>query len=564
MHVQPPNEGGAESGSRRGDLKPGLVHASIAVGLAVLIAGVALTARQPPPPTVAELAPNAAQRIRDVQSQQGSELGASGGEEDVSRATPLPSGPTPNPSTAPRKLKCFGDPPRQTEDRQSPLCKSLAEKEGNGGATWRGVTADEIVVAVPSLGSYEDENVLRAMASHFSDRYQFYGRRLRLETFGGNAPFGPADPASMRADAKRVADEKRAFASLNYFDREGAEHVYYEALAAEGVVSVMYRQAARATESWLRSRGPHLWNVQPGVDTVLRNLGAMACDVLRGRPARHAGPALRDVTRKFGVVYTVASDGTKPDVAPLTNTLRSCGAPYAGPVESRPSNDPARGQTLMLNLAQEDITSVVCVCHLGETRSTLMPGASAQAYQPEWIVSSYVDQDLDNSWSSAPPDQAAHVFGLSFRNKLLPMQEMPFFAAAKEGNAKLDPTTGMYYPHMARYATMLLLASGIQWAGPNLTPQTFAAALERLTSQPRSGFPNPGAGDGPQYQAAVGFDGGRHSMTADAAMIWYDPSRRSVVQPDTTGAYCYVDRGTRYGLGSWNKAADAFFAGDCR
>ena len=75
----------------------------------------------------------------------------------------------------------------------------------------------------------------------------------------------------------------------------------------------------------------------------------------------------------------------------------------------------------------------------------------------------------------------------------------------------------------AFYNELLILAAGIQLAGPNLTPETFAQGLASTT------FPNPGAAGAPFFQATVGFDpaalaGGRDPVLG-AALAWIDSHR---------------------------------------
>lgn len=86
------------------------------------------------------------------------------------------------------------------------------------------------------------------------------------------------------------------------------------------------------------------------------------------------------------------------------------------------------------------------------------------------------------------------------------------------------------------YRSLLLIASGIQLAGPNLTPETFERGLQRAA------FPNP---DHPIQAGRVGFLGGSHSMTVDYAEWWFDPTAQSPYLGDPPGAMCYLDGGRR-------------------
>jgi hypothetical protein len=65
------------------------------------------------------------------------------------------------------------------------------------------------------------------------------------------------------------------------------------------------------------------------------------------------------------------------------------------------------------------------------------------------------------------------------------------------------------------YVQLLLLASEIQGAGPNLTPETFEAAL--LAAR----FPNPGAASAPFFQASGGYLGDS-TFIDDVGLLWWD------------------------------------------
>src|SRR5690242_17524846 len=108
---------------------PGLVYLALSVAMLVLLGVVAFTATQPPPPTIAEFAPNAVQNIKNAPDEQQSSQGGAGGcaAGQPACTTPTPSPPPKAEQTAarqaidvPRVRHCVGDPPRQIEDPQSP------------------------------------------------------------------------------------------------------------------------------------------------------------------------------------------------------------------------------------------------------------------------------------------------------------------------------------------------------------------------------------------------------------------------------------------------------------
>jgi len=421
------------------------------------------------------------------------------------------------------------------------------------------VTKDTITVAVPTQ-FLEDSSIPPKLATFFNKRFELYGRKLYLQPFTPTGcANGQPDPAKMRDDAVAVDEELQAFASLAYCNASGADHHYYDALAQRKTISVTDGNLTTGVESHYAARAPYEWNVQPGVETILANTAQFVCGKLVGRPPRYAGPAqARAATRKFGLIYTRAVDGTVPDIAPLRNGLKACSADVVVVRDDQSSDASRNGVNTIVSMQNAGVTSILCLCTAGDTRSVYMPAATGQGYQPEWVESTYINNDLDNTYAgNAPPDQSSHVLGETFRNKLLPKQDMPWYWAIREADPNADPQGSTYYSANSRYEQLLLLASGIQLAGPKLTPESFAAGLQR------SRFPNPGAEGPPYFQARVGFDGGRHTMTADAAMFWYDPQRPGTIDPSVPGAICYVDRGRRFSLGRWSRSDPAFFSGPC-
>src|SRR5205823_4261751 len=107
--------------------------------------------------------------------------------------------------------------------------------------------------------------------------------------------------------------------------------------------------------------------------------------------------------------------------------------------------------------------------------------------------------------------QQSHMFGMTVIPKQQsPANDPPWWAARE-----VDPTfkVNAYYPGQAvpaqgvalenmyfqiEYRVLLLLASGIQMAGPRLTPAAFAAGLHRAV------FPNPPT---PLFAGRAGFNG---------------------------------------------------------
>ncbi len=535
---------------------PGIVYGSMAVVLLVVVGVLALTATQPPPPTIAEFAPQAVEQIEDAPVEQTSDFGTGDG-----GATQDTAGPAPTPAAererevidVARVRRCVGNPPRQTEDPQSPPCVPFWEGD-NGGATWKGVTRDEVRVVMASNYDFDgDDDTSRAILAHFNNRYEFYGRKiipLELPSSGENEP-----TAKMMANAAAADEELRAFASNQWGDESGQEYVYYDELARRQIVSVNARPSM-LDEQRLQRFHPHQWSYLPGLDTMSRQMGQWICRSLHGRNADFADGAEAGRERVFGLMTSVTMEGARPDVTPMREELARCGAEIAEEAEMHSDLSTREGfqqaQTAVIAFQSAGVNSVICMCHTGHTGLRLYPAASAQGFMPEWLISTYLYQMEDphaRQWDAAHVERS---FGLSWWSKQVAPHDSPWYWALREGGSEGENL----YQARWYYNSMLMLASGIQLAGPDLNPTTFAEGLMRAR------FPNPLAGDAPYWQGRVGFGPNDHTAVNDAAIAWLTRSERSPWdnQPGTT---CHALRGQRYQTGDFPSGYAGLYGSPC-
>ena len=541
---------------------PGVVFTAIAVAATLTLGVVALDASQSSPPAVAEFAPAALNQVKNAPNQ----LGAQGAPSSSPTPTPTPSsrGHTPSPSATPSidqaaVFACVGNPPRQIQDPQSPPCVRYW-KGDNGGATSFGVTRDEIRIAVPHGQGFEtprdDEN---AIADFFNTHFEFYGRKIRLEQFYVTGDtFAEPKPTDMIADARYVHSPLKAFASLQYLDRKGAEMPFYDELSRLKIVSVQ-GGGMLSTEAHLRAHAPYEWSFGTATDVMFANIGQFTCAQLAGNPAKYGGPynwSAGTPTRTFGVLSTITPDGSEADVSPLVNALRACNVKPTV-IHANQAQQASDAVNPIVQLSQAHVSTVMCICDGGSLRNFLT-AAEAQGYDPEWEVSSYLGDAFDNTPNQTPPDQAQHLIGLSFNNKYLPNAQMPWYTAMRQGDPNASIPTGTTgYQVDNFYEALLLVASGIQQAGPHLTPATFQAGLQRAV------FPDPGVGAPPYYQSGIGYSSGSHAMKTDAGMVWFDNTQPGTENPQSTGAICWVRHGERHGLDGWRREQPAFGTGTC-
>ncbi len=551
--------GETDSGDARRPRGPGLVYSVLAVSMAVIVGVVALTATQPPPPTIAEFAPQAVEQIEEAPSEQTSDFGSGDGGapggEGASLPTPPPQRQEQEVIEVARVRRCVGDPPRQVEDPQSPPCVPYWDGD-NGGATYRGVTRDEIRVAFPNYQGGEEAEVdqfARAIETFFNKRFEFYGRKIRLLPLTTSGE----DPPGARADAEAAA-AMEIFGSTGYTQRINIDTVYYEELARRNILAAGYFPTPHSQEALYGRLDPYLYNRLPAMDEMQAQIADWACRGLAGRDARFAGDAVtRGQERTFGLAWT-ASDGIEPDTSLLERRLEGCGSPVAlkrmAP-ESSSADDQATYQNISIRMREAGVTTIICLCHLSTT-GFLMRGATSQGYFPEWYLSSFYQQDEDGAIRvfMGNTGQEESIFGMTSENRLLPADEQPWGWAAKEIDPGIDVNNSHSADQHRVYRNLLLLASGIQMAGPDLTPQTFRDALFRTT------FPNPGAGGPPYYQAHVSF-GPHHTFNDDGAIFWWGPRDRS--HEGLAGTVCYLNNGTRYRAGEYPATDDGLFGPGC-
>lgn len=530
------------------------LYGAISSAILIVVATVALVLAPPSPPSVAEFSPNPQKTIDDAPRAQSSRFGGgTGGDcavgqvgcEVVAADTTTTTGP---PVTTPRAdavivkarvRRCVGDPPRQIEDPQSPPCVNYWEGD-NGGATSRGVTRDEIRLAVPT--TYMPP-VLDSWVEFFNRRFEFYGRKIRLVRY--RLPDPPTAP-EQRAAAVAI-DQLGAFASLQ---PRNVGREFFAELASRKIIGID-SHAMSFTEEEFRGWHPYVWSYPPALDTFERNQAEWICRTLAGRPARFAGPDSATNRRSFAILVQDSPQAAPPGVPNVEALIDGMSRCDARPVRvvnlTQRSPDGAGDQVAMGDLKAAGVTSIACYCD-GSRFQSMQEAASQVAYTPEWLLTPYDDQDTDVGADLYPAAQRAHAFGLTSRSRLNAVASSPWYWAVRE----VDPsyswqpgpsgTTKLVFEGV--YQPLLLLASGIQAAGPALTPQSFAAALSRTA------FPNPGAGGPPYYQSTVGFPNGSHAMVQDIAAIWFDERAESQDRAGA-GAYCYVERGARWSLGRW-------------
>lgn len=433
-----------------------------------------------------------------------------------------------------RTMQVVGDP-------YSPPCVGFSGS--NGGVTTRGVTKDEIVIAVrelegptaaelfadlsgqPVISSKEAvRETYIALAEYFSSRFQFYGRKIRLEFYGGqgngSSELLGAGQEKALADAVKVAEEIQAFADISALSTP-----YADALSRQSVVNI---GAPYPPQPWYLDRRPYAWSLFPDGTTVVDAIATWArARILADPIVRFAGPEYNGQRRVYGVVGPenpeYESSGDRFGAQLGAENIKA-GIGYRLDIASMPN----QASNIVAQLKDAGVTTVICACDPVMLALGIAPKANEQGYHPEWVTGglAFVDQDIvaqlidDDQWSRA--------FGLAFNAEPEPLSRSFPRAAFRAMRPTSQPAFGVE----ELYYQMYILALGIQGAGPNLTPESFEAGM----------FAYPG-GSGPR--GGWTFGPGDYTATDDYREIWWSADRLSQ-QNGAPGAWAQLRNGARY------------------
>lgn len=423
----------------------------------------------------------------------------------------------------------------------APPCVPAWDDSGdNGGATTKGVTAEEIVIAyfIPgpqdllglaeALGVFDDAemriSLMEDLAEFANASYETYGRKVVIKPFRGTGD--GKNPAQARADARKVAEDLGAFASIGGPTQSLA---YQEELARRGVLCIACSPSA--PDSIYQDLAPYNWAVLASPDQILQGVLDFGVANLFGKPAIHAGePSMHDKTRTIGVVHY---EQDPPIFGDLTQRMqeryRAMGAEADATISYLldTSTLAQQAQGIISRLKSEGITSVVFA---GDPFMLidLTAAATRQNYFPEWIITGTVFTDTTSVGRLLDQQQWANAFGASSSPARGRPEESEGWRLYKWFHG-VDPEAKKSLP--TSWPPVQLLFTGIHMAGPNLTAESFAGGMFRV---PPSGggptTPQISYGDHGMFEQLdfVGID--------DFTVVWWDdvlegPSEQQVVAP---------------------------------
>jgi hypothetical protein len=432
----------------------------------------------------------------------------------------------------------------------------------NGGATSKGVTADEIVIAyyIPgpqdllttaeALGVYDGTELrikaMNELIKAAQDSYETYGRKIVIKPY--RAAGDGVSGAAARADARKVAEDLDAFASIGGPTQSIA---YQDELARRGVLCIAC--GAAAPESVYQKTAPYSWGVYASPDQVAQGVLDFGVANLFDKPAQFAGdPSMRGKKRVTGIVHYEQDPPLYGELdRRLTERYRKLGVEAKVTITYLldQATLPRQAQGIISRLKEQGVTSVV---FLGDPLMLiqLTQAATKQDYFPEWQITGTVLTDATTTGRLYDQRQWAHAFGASTS----PARSRPELGEAwrlYKWYFGKDPEARKSLPVLA--PPVQLLFTGIHLAGPDLTARTFAGGLFRY----------PPSGGGPtapriSYGHHGQFETTDYVAVDDFTLVWWDPEMMGPNEQGTDGKgmWRYPAGGARFLLGDVRKVDD--------
>jgi len=436
----------------------------------------------------------------------------------------------------PARRTCFGvgpAGPRAAESVYSAPC--VAKWTGdNGGATSKGVTENEIRVGLfpgparysgpvpfaPQPDENDAERTLRVMQSYLNDRFEIYGRTLRIYSFKGG-----------------IEDAEAKYPLFAGIPQNPAG--FHDGLIQRKVISF---GGFGLPHEWYAERAPYSYGWYMEGDLTLQLAAEYVCKKLHGRPVAYSEPfpaGYNGQERVFGILY-YNNDPWERNGQKFTKYLKDeCGIAPKATVGYGLSDQDRRNQiaTAMARLKTDGVTTVINMSE-SVTQPAMCSAADSHQYYPEWYTTGLAGIATNGAGQRCSPAQQKHTFGVQPLEMPRPEEELDWYRAYKAMEPDGEPDEDAANGPRQFFYHLLMLANGAQMAGPNLTPETFQEGLIKAGTR---------RGD-PIWAIGGGIRRDDYTYADDVAEIWWDPTATDPVSGNP-GAYKYVRDGRRFGRG---------------
>ncbi|HUR78167.1 MAG TPA: hypothetical protein VMZ22_09495 [Acidimicrobiales bacterium] len=388
----------------------------------------------------------------------------------------------------------------------APPC--VAKFDGdNGGATYRGVTPNEIKVVVMSgnygaaveaalqaAGGSTPEQAQAAVAANqdfINARFELYGRKVKMvwrKFRCGTGGEGPPEDQCLRNEARQIVAEENPFAVIWDNSVSSATYDEFSNLKVLNFGGYAFR------ESFNRSNRPYHWDLHMSGTQTAKVAATWWCKRMAGHKAQYAGERnasndMRNTTRVLGVVSTDDPEN-KQTITEFANFLRqTCNASvahtyfYSQNVQTAPAQ---RRQAIAAMRENPQATSVACFCDQ-VAPAFLYDEMELNNYYPEIVIPAMGSNDTDGPGHTFDhlfdPQRPADEYPV-YENAFGLGQQPPNEPKGKDFAARVWQATGragdQEYDALSTVDYALMVAALFQATGPNLTPAALEANAARL------------------------------------------------------------------------------------
>lgn len=490
---------------------------------------------------------------------------------------------------------------RQTSDPLAPPCQAFFDGD-NGGATYQGVTGEEIRVLLyidgsmsetsgtatyfneqaPVQGTYCDLWVEdspeechnntgqdhlfvragRALQRYFNQRFQMYDRQLHFWIYWS----GATSTSERRADAADNVKQIDPFAVIDQATFRGNNNAYTDAMARRGVM--VFSSLQGQARSFYQQYDPLVWSFAPDIEHRVEHYVEYVCKKVADRPVAHSGPGIEDgQERTYAFMYT--TDPAWPDLKHFRELAipaleDRCGVtpavhatyPFNGYVVDT-GGDPAYARLNVAEMQQNDVTTILW---LGGVEGKTSFAADEQKYYPEVIHAgdTFMEAQINGRLQNQNFWENVWIVTPVTRFDALNRTE----GAQAYYEAEPNGTEDDAFAANNFYRDFFMVATGTQVAGPRLHPTMVDKGFHAI---PKVSSTTP-------YVPAFFFIPGGHSSTQDATHMWWDRTGQAPGRGEPDGCYRMVDPtpeeeddrndGKRYILGDWPEGDTVFTNGD--
>jgi hypothetical protein len=453
----------------------------------------------------------------------------------------------------------------------------------NGGATYRGVTASTITLAVRQFPETANAEQLAAMAheagdalpsvtnqvqqvflNYFNKVYDLYGRKVVLQPFTatGNSTAEALD----QGQAQACADATTIVSQMHAFGEAGLASDYQ--LPGSGPFSqcaandklVEFEGDLYFNEGSYQKQNPYVWSTTQDCTRVSTTTAEVEGTLLAGKKAVYAGdPTLASETRKFATYVPNVPQYiscTKNSNSLLVHKYDVPASQIAPPFfyNLDVSTFAQSAQEAVVQFKAAGVTTVIVACD-PYSAGLLTKAAAAQDYHPEWFIigSALTDQDQYVQSQDDATEVQGHLFGMSEQSS-----STETFGPASLAGVLYKKLTGHVIPPGTdgNYSQLVEIFDMLQAAGPDLTPQNMARGIHAL---PELGAPAYQYGSWTYNLGPNGTPGvGDHTASNSARFVYWDGTAISKVN-GIKGTYVALFNNKRFVLGAWPKTLPPLF-----